>query len=107
MASVRANASNPRLRRSGAVKLLQLESSTAYSPFGATGVTRVAWTVIGTLPVVQCVEVRRTGNLLTGIHVQLLTRECADRGRRRLPQAHRKRNRRRRSDGGRTMNGDC
>jgi hypothetical protein len=73
VAGVRANASNPRLRRSGAVKVLQLESSTAYSPFGATGMTRVAWTVIGTLPVVQCVEVRRTGNLLTGIHVQLLT----------------------------------
>jgi len=72
VASVRADASNPRLRRSGAVKLLQLEASTAYSPFGATGMTRVAWTVIGTLPVVQCVDVRRTGNFLTGIHVQLL-----------------------------------
>jgi hypothetical protein len=72
VASVSANASNPRLRRSGAVKILQLEASTAYSPFGATGKTRLAWTVIGTLPVVQCVDVRRTGNLLTGIHVQLL-----------------------------------
>ncbi len=72
-ASVRANVSNPQLRRAGAVKLLQLESTTAYSPFGATGKTRVAWTVIGTLPVVQCVDVRRTGNFLTGIHVQLLS----------------------------------
>jgi hypothetical protein len=72
VASVRANASNPRLRRSGAVKILQLEASTAYAPFGATGKTRLAWTVIGTLPVVQCVDVRRTGNFLTGVHVQLL-----------------------------------
>lgn len=72
VASVRADASNPRLRRSGAVKLLQLEASTSYSLFGATGMTRVAWTVIGTLPVVQCVDVRRTGNFLTGIHLQLL-----------------------------------
>jgi hypothetical protein len=72
VASVKANASNPRLRRSGAVKILQLEASTAYAPFGATGKTRLAWTVIGTLPVVQCVEVRRTGNLLGGIHLQLL-----------------------------------
>ena len=72
VASVKANASDPRLRRSGGVKILQLEASTAYSPFGATGKTRLAWTVIGTLPVVQCVDVRRTGNLLTGIHVQLL-----------------------------------
>ncbi len=73
VASVRADASNLHLRRTGAVKLLQLESSTAYSPFGATGMTRVAWTVIGTLPVVQCVDVRRAGNFLTGIHVQLLS----------------------------------
>jgi hypothetical protein len=72
VAIAKANASNARLRRSGAVKILQLEASTAYSPFGATGKTRLAWTVIGTLPVVQCVDVRRTGNLLTGIHVQLL-----------------------------------
>jgi hypothetical protein len=72
VASVKANASNPRLRRSGGVKILQLEASTAYSPFGATGKTRLAWTVIGALPVVQCVDVRRTGNFLTGVHVHLL-----------------------------------
>lgn len=72
VASVKANASDPRLRRAGAVKILQLEASTAYAPFGATGETRLAWTVIGTLPVVQCVDVRRTGNLLSGIHVQLI-----------------------------------
>ncbi len=72
VASVTADASNPRLRRSGTVKILQLESPTAYSLSGATGKTRLAWTVIGTLPVVQCVDVRRTGNFLSGIHVHLL-----------------------------------
>jgi hypothetical protein len=72
VAGVRANASNPRLRRSGAVKILQLESKTAYSLSGATGKTRLAWTVLGSLPVVQCVNVRRTGNFLTGIHVHLI-----------------------------------
>ena len=72
VAGVRANVANPRLHRAGAVKILSLTSATAYSPTGATGRTRVAWTVIGTLPVVQCVEVRRTGNLLTGIHVHLI-----------------------------------
>ncbi len=72
VAVVKANASNPRLRRAGAVKILQLESPTAYALFGATGKTRLAWTVIGTLPVVQCVDVRRTGNFLTGVHVQLV-----------------------------------
>ncbi len=72
LAAAKANASDPRLRRAGAVKILQLESPTAYSPFGASGKTRLAWTVIGSLPVVQCVEVRRTGNFLSGVHVHLL-----------------------------------
>jgi hypothetical protein len=72
VASVRANVANPRLRRRGAVKILQLESPTAYSLGQATGRTRLAWTVIGTLPVVQCIRVRRTGNFLTGIHISLL-----------------------------------
>jgi hypothetical protein len=71
-ATVRADAANPRLRRSGAVKILQLQSKTAYSLLGATGRTRVAWTVIGKLPVVQCVTVRRSGNFATGIEVTLV-----------------------------------
>ncbi len=72
VATVRANASNPRLLRRGAVKILQLESATSYSLAGATGETRVAWTVIGKLPVVQCVKVQRTGNPVSGITVRLL-----------------------------------
>lgn len=68
---VTANAS--RLRRPGAVKILSLKSSTSYSLTGATGKTRLAWTVIGKLPVVQCVEVRRSGNFLSGIHIRLLS----------------------------------
>lgn len=73
VATVRANASNPRLRRSGAVKILQLQSPTAYSLAGATGKTRLAWTVIGKLPVVQCVGVRRSGNVLAGITITLVS----------------------------------
>jgi hypothetical protein len=72
LATVEADVSNPRLRRAGAVKILSLKSATAYSLGGATGKTRVAWTVIGKLPVVQCVDVRRTGNFLSGIHLQLI-----------------------------------
>ena len=72
-ATERANASDLHLRRHGAVKILQIESPTAYSITGATGKTRLAWTVIGSLPVVQCVDVRRTGNALTGIHLELLS----------------------------------
>jgi hypothetical protein len=71
VATVRASA--VRLRRPGAVKLLSIKSPTAGSLTGATGTTRVAWTVIGRLPVVQCVLVRRTGNALQGLHVALLS----------------------------------
>jgi hypothetical protein len=71
VATQQANAS--RLRRSGAVKILSIKSRTAYSLTGATGKTRLAWTVIGRLPVVQCVEVRRTGNVVSGIKVTLLS----------------------------------
>ncbi|HEY7934495.1 MAG TPA: hypothetical protein VID48_11790 [Solirubrobacteraceae bacterium] len=61
-----------RLRRRGEVKILDLGSNTAYSLTGSTGSTRVAWTVIGKLPIVQCVLVKRSGNFLTGISVHLL-----------------------------------
>jgi hypothetical protein len=70
VATVRADASS--LRRAGTPKILSLKSSTSYSLTGASGKTRLAWTVIGRRPVVQCLEVRRTGNALTGIHVRLL-----------------------------------
>jgi hypothetical protein len=61
------------LRRRGPVKILSLTSHTAYSLTGDTAPTRVAWTVIGRLPVVQCVTVRRTGNFLTGLSVAVLS----------------------------------
>jgi len=72
VAQVRANARNPRTLRAGDVKILQLESSTAYSLTGATGKTRLAWTVIGKLPVVQCIAVRRSGDPVSGVDVTLL-----------------------------------
>ena len=71
VATVAATAA--RLRRPGAVKILSLKSRTAYSLTGAEGKTRLAWTVLGRLPVVQCVEVRRTGNPIAGIHIALLS----------------------------------
>jgi hypothetical protein len=61
-----------RLRRPGDVLLLADSSATAYSLGGATGFTRVAWKVGNRLPVVQCVAVQRTGNVITGIDVRLL-----------------------------------
>jgi hypothetical protein len=73
VASVRANASDSRTRKVGAVKILQLTSPTSYSLFGATGKTRFAWTELNrTLPIVQCIDVRRTGNFVSGIKVELI-----------------------------------
>jgi hypothetical protein len=73
VAAARATLDDPRVRHAGAVKLLQLESKTAGALFGGHGKTRLAWTVLGGKPVVQCVNVQRTGNPLTGIDVKLLS----------------------------------
>lgn len=69
VAAVRSDAA--RLRRQGAVKILSLTSHTAYSLSSSSGKTRVAWTVIGRLPVVQCVQVERAGDFLKGMSVRL------------------------------------
>jgi hypothetical protein len=71
VAQARQNAAS--LHRPGQVKILSLTSHTAYTLTGATGATRVAWTVIGRLPTVQCVEVRRGGNFLSGLSVTLIS----------------------------------
>jgi hypothetical protein len=69
-AAVQADAR--RLRRPGTVKILSYDSSTAYALGGASGPTRVAWTIVDRqLPVVQCVEVQRAGNVLTGRAINL------------------------------------
>jgi hypothetical protein len=73
VAEVQRSATNPRLRRTGAVKILSLSSATANSPTGATGRTRLAWTVLGKNPIVQCIDVRRTGNALSGVSIKLLS----------------------------------
>jgi hypothetical protein len=61
------------LRRSGSVSILQLAPSTGFSLTGTTGVARVAWNVSSQpRPVVQCVRVRRSGDAIRGLRVQLL-----------------------------------
>jgi hypothetical protein len=70
-ANVEANAR--RLKRAGEVKILAYSSSTSYSLGHAEGPTRVAWTIVNRqLPVVQCVQVERTGNVLAGATINLL-----------------------------------
>jgi hypothetical protein len=60
-----------RLRRRGAVQILNYEPSTRLSLTRRTGTGRVAWRAGTGLPVVQCVRVQRDGPL-TGAKVELL-----------------------------------
>lgn len=61
-----------RLERAGEVKILAYSSSTSYALGHSEGPTRVAWTIVDRqLPVVQCVQVERTGNVLTGATINL------------------------------------
>ncbi len=60
------------LHRTGSVKILELNPSAGFSLGSTEGTARVAWRAGNALPIVQCVRVRRAGNALSGLHVQLL-----------------------------------
>ena len=68
----RAAANAAALRRPGSVSIIQLQPSTSFSLGGTEGTARVAWQVGGSLPIVQSLKVRRTGNPISGLGVQLL-----------------------------------
>jgi hypothetical protein len=62
-----------RLKRPGTVLILADQSQTAYSLTSTVGETRIAWKATSNrLPVVQCVRVQRTGNVLSGLVIRLL-----------------------------------
>lgn len=60
------------LRRSGSVAILEIQSSAGFSLGSTVGIARVAWRAGTSLPVVQCVRVKRAGNAISGLHVELL-----------------------------------
>jgi hypothetical protein len=60
------------LRRPGSVSILELNPSAGFSLTGSTGTARVAWKTNSSLPIVQCVRVRRAGNAISGITIELL-----------------------------------
>jgi hypothetical protein len=60
------------LTRPGKVQLLELNQSAGFSLTSTLGTARVAWTAGNALPIVQCVRVRRAGNALSGLSVELL-----------------------------------
>jgi hypothetical protein len=70
IAVVRANAR--RLRGHGEVKIPLYQSGTAHAVRSKTKPTRVVWFTPGRLTTVQCVLVRRTGNVFAGLSVTLV-----------------------------------
>jgi hypothetical protein len=60
-----------RLRRPGRFEVLNLHSSLVAGLGGGTGTVRIAWRADATLPVVQCIAVRRTGSVLEGFRIRL------------------------------------
>ena len=60
------------LRRAGSVSIIQIQPSAGFSLGSTLGTARVAWNAGFSLPIVQCVRVRRAGNALTGLRVELL-----------------------------------
>jgi hypothetical protein len=68
----RAQENAAQLRRPGAVSIIQIQPSAGFSLTGTEGTARVAWLVGSSLPIVQCVRVRRAGDVFTGFEIQLL-----------------------------------
>ncbi|HEX4805996.1 MAG TPA: hypothetical protein VFU94_08855 [Conexibacter sp.] len=67
----RARANAARLRAPGKVELVRLDPSTTFSLGGTSGVARVVWKTPTHETVVQCVAVRRGGNVIGGLSVVL------------------------------------
>lgn len=61
-----------RLRAPGTVKIALYQSQTAHALRSRTKPTRVVWFTPGQLTTVQCVLVRRSGNVFAGLSVTLL-----------------------------------
>jgi hypothetical protein len=68
----RAVADAGALRRQGAVSIIKLDASAGFSLGSTLGTARVVWRAANSLPIVQCVRVRRAGNLLSGLRIELL-----------------------------------
>jgi hypothetical protein len=70
VARVRADVA--RLRRPGTVKVVRYDPSTTFALGGHSGSGRIVWDTTSVhRPVVQCVSVRRTGDVLSGPGVSL------------------------------------
>lgn len=69
---LRATENAAALAHPGKVVLLEFNQSAGFSLTSTLGTARVAWRAGNALPIVQCVRVRRAGNALSGLRVELL-----------------------------------
>lgn len=60
------------LHHPGPVSVIELNPSAGFSLGSTLGTARVAWRIGGGLPIVQCVLVRRAGNVVSGLRIELL-----------------------------------
>jgi hypothetical protein len=70
--AARVHALVARERRPGRFDVLNVRTP-SFALGARTGTTRVAWRANGSLPVVQCVTARRTGNPLAGYDIHVLS----------------------------------
>jgi hypothetical protein len=71
-AAVAAIKDQPRLRAAGKVRIVRYDGLGGVSLGGRSGVARVVWKTERSLPTVQCVRLRRSGDLVSGYHVHAL-----------------------------------
>jgi hypothetical protein len=69
----RATGNATALKRPGSVSIIQITPTSGFSVTGSVGTERAAWLVGSSLPRVQCVRVRESGNLLEGFTIHVLT----------------------------------
>jgi hypothetical protein len=60
------------LRRAGGVQIIQVTPSAGFSLGPTVGTARVAWLVGSSKPIVQCLRVRRDGDVLQGFRIEVL-----------------------------------
>jgi hypothetical protein len=60
------------LRHPGRVAIGEINPSAGFSLTGTLGTARVVWRAGQALPVTQCVRVRRAGDVISGLSIQLL-----------------------------------
>jgi hypothetical protein len=61
-----------RLRTAGTVRIVRYDGLAGVSLGGRSGVARIVWKAGARLPTVQCVRLRRAGDLIGGYRVQVL-----------------------------------